>query len=156
MFKEKDSFLKKMVNVINHDYEEDDERAEDAQDNKKDHTENDWMEEENNEGQLTIDMHQTPKEIIIHAMVAGVSPDDLDIDINREMVEIKGKRSRSKSTHTDDYFYQELYWGSFSRTIILPQEIEVEGSEAHVENGLLTISLPKIDKNKTQKLKVRK
>ena len=116
----------------------------------------DWIEEENNEGELTIDMHQTPKEIIIHAMVAGVRPDNLDISINRELIVIKGNRERAKIVSEEDYCHQELYWGSFSRTILLPQEIEVEESEASVSEGLLTITLPKIDKNKTQKLKVRK
>lgn len=160
MFKEKGSFFKRMINVINNDYEEGEEDVVSDGEEKRHHTNKDnsedWIEEENNEGELTIDMHQTPKEIIIHAMVAGVRPDNLDISINREMIVIKGNRERTKIVSEEDYFYQELYWGSFSRTILLPQEIEVEESEASVSEGLLTITLPKIDKNKTQKLKVRK
>lgn len=155
MFKEKESFFKKMINVINSDYEEDD-YEEESSDREALEEKEDWIEKENDEAQLTVDMHQTPKEIVINAMVAGVDPSDLDISINREMVEIKGKRSQARSAHKDDYFYQELYWGSFARTILLPQEIEVEESEANIENGLLTITMPKIDKNKTQKLKVKK
>lgn len=160
MFKEKGSFFKRMINVINNDYEEDDEDVVNDGKEKRNHTNKeggeDWIEEENNEGELTIDMHQTQKEIVIHAMVAGVRPDNLDISINREMIVIKGNRERTKIVSEEDYFYQELYWGSFSRTILLPQEIEVEESEASINEGLLTITLPKIDKNKTQKLKVKK
>lgn len=111
--------------------------------------------ENEEDGQLTIDMHQTPREIIIQSIVAGVKPDDLDISITRDMVTIKGKRSRQQSVSSDDFFYQELYWGTFSRSVILPQEIDVDAAEAVLKNGVLTIALPKLDKNKTQKIKVK-
>ena len=107
------------------------------------------------EGQLAIDMFQTPSEIVIKTMVAGTKPDDLDINITRDMVTIKGKREEMDSSSNDDFFHRELYWGSFSRTIILPQEIEVEEAEATNKNGLLTIKLPKLDKNRQAKLKVK-
>ena len=113
----------------------------------------DWEEEP--EGQLTVDVHQTPSEIVIQTMVAGVKPEDLDISITRDMVTIKGKRETAREVSDDDYFFRELYWGSFSRTILLPQEIEVEEAEATERYGLLTIKLPKIDKGRQTKLKVK-
>jgi HSP20 family protein len=116
---------------------------------------NDWMEEENEEGQLTVDVFNTPNEIVIKAIVAGVKPDNLDISITRDMVTIRGKREDAKEVSTDEYFYRELYWGAFSRTILLPQEIEVEDAQASEKHGLLTIRLPKIDKEKQTKLKVK-
>jgi HSP20 family protein len=88
-------------------------------------------------------------------VVAGVRPDNLDISITRDMVTIRGSREENQEVEDDNYFYRELYWGSFSRTILLPQEIEVEGSEAIEKHGLLTIRLPKIDKAKQTKLRVR-
>lgn len=117
--------------------------------------ENDWMEEENNEGQLTVDVYQNPDEIIIKALVAGVRPEDLDVSITRDMVTIKGVREDSKQVTEDNYFYKELYWGSFSRTILLPQEIEVDESNASEKHGLLTIVMPKINKEKQTKLKIK-
>ena len=107
------------------------------------------------EGQLAVDMCQTPTEIIIKTMVAGVKPEDLDINITRDMVTIKGKRMETHETEDNDFFHKELYWGSFSRTIILPAEIEIEEAEASEKHGLLTLILPKIDKNKQSKLKIR-
>jgi HSP20 family protein len=115
----------------------------------------DWMEEENEEGQLTVDVYNTPNEIVIKAIVAGVKPDDLDISITRDMVTIRGKREDAKEVSGDDYFYRELYWGAFSRTILLPQEIEVEDAQASEKHGILNIRLPKIDKEKQTKLKVK-
>jgi HSP20 family protein len=115
----------------------------------------DWIEEESEEGQLTVDVFNTPNEIVIKAIVAGVKPDDLDISITRDMVTIRGKREEQKEVEGEDYFYRELYWGAFSRTILLPQEIEVEDANASEKHGLLIIRLPKIDKEKQTKLKVK-
>jgi len=107
------------------------------------------------EGQLAVDMYQTPTEIIIKTMVAGVKPEDLDVAITRDMVTIRGKRMEAYETSENDFFHKELYWGIFSRTIVLPTEIEIEEAEASEKHGLLTLILPKIDKNRQSKLKVR-
>ena len=113
------------------------------------------MEEAEEEGQLTVDVYQTPEEIVLKTMVAGVRPEDLDINITRDMVTIKGKREEMAEIHDHDYFHKELYWGSFSRTVMLPEEIEVEEAEAVERHGLLTIKLPKVDKSKQNKLRVK-
>jgi HSP20 family protein len=115
--------------------------------------EEDLLEEE--EGQLAIDMYQTPTEIIIKTMVAGVKPEDLDVTITRDMVTIRGRRMEIYEKDENDFFHKELYWGSFSRTIVLPAEVETEEAEAGEKHGLLTLILPKIDKNRQSKLKVR-
>jgi len=109
----------------------------------------------NDEGQLTVDVMQTPDEIIIQSTVAGVKPDELDVTITQDMVTIKGSRKKSHEVSSDDYFMRELYWGKFSRSIVLPQEIDEDRAEATLKNGLLTIKLPKLDKNRVQKLKIK-
>ncbi len=115
----------------------------------------DWMEEENEEAELTVDVYQTPTEIIVQTMVAGVRPEDLDINISRDMVTIRGKREESRSIDEANYFVKELYWGKFSRTISLPQEIEPEEAEATEKHGLLTVKLRKVDKEKKNTVKVK-
>jgi HSP20 family protein len=80
---------------------------------------------------------------------------NLDISITREVVIIKGRREEDARIQRDQYYTQELYWGSFSRTIMLPEEVDVELADAKEEHGLLTITLPLIDKNKEAKLKVK-
>jgi HSP20 family molecular chaperone IbpA len=107
------------------------------------------------EGELSVDVYQTPTHIVIKAMIAGVRPEDLDVSITRDMVTIRGKRERHTEGTTGDFFFQELYWGSFSRTIVLPQEVEIEEAEAVEKHGLLVIRLPKMDKGRQAKLKVR-
>ncbi|MDO8620633.1 MAG: Hsp20/alpha crystallin family protein [bacterium] len=107
------------------------------------------------EGELTVDVYQTADDIIIKTIVAGVRPEDLDISITRDMVTIRGSRQETSEVNDGDYFHRELYWGTFSRTILLPQEIDVDASEANEKHGLLTLQLPKMDKSRQTKLKVR-
>jgi len=107
------------------------------------------------EGQLTIDVYQTATDIVIESAIAGVDPEDLDINVTTDSVSIIGRRRREKVVKEEDYFYRECYWGKFSRSIILPQEIEPEDSRVTLKNGILTILLPKLNKRKSKKLKVK-
>jgi len=107
------------------------------------------------EGQLAIDVHQDESEVIVRSFIAGVKPEHLDIVITREMVTIKGRRERPEDVSSKDYFIQELYWGAFARTVMLPQEIDADGAEAVERHGLLTIRLPKLDKHKSKSVRVK-
>lgn len=110
---------------------------------------------DSNDAQLTVDVYQTPTEIIVKTMVAGVKPDDLDVIIGRDEITIRGERSEDRTVSDDEYFHRELYWGSFSRTIALPEEIDVDTAEATEKHGMLILRLPKLDKNRQTKLKVK-
>ena len=106
------------------------------------------------EGQLTVDVYQTPTEIVIKSTIAGVTIDDLDISITNDMVTIRGERKKDEEVNAEDYFHQECYWGTFSRSVILPLEVDSENSVASFKNGILTIRLHKIEKVKTKKIKI--
>ena len=105
------------------------------------------------EGQLTIDVYQTPTEIVVESAVAGVSPDDLDINVTADSVSIVGRRKREKQVSEENYIYQECYWGKFSRSIILPQEVDPDEASVDFKNGILSIHLPKLNRKKAKKLK---
>ena len=107
------------------------------------------------EGELPVDMYQTRDSIVIRALVAGVSPEDLDIAITRDMVTLKGVREEVQEAPDEDYYHRELFWGSFSRTILLPEEIIIDEAEAKEKHGLLEIVLPKLDKERSAKLAVK-
>ena len=107
------------------------------------------------EGWLTIDVYQTPTEIVVESAVAGVRPEDLDITVTPDSVSIKGERTRNEEARTEDYLYQECYWGRFSRSVILPQEIDPDNASVSFKNGILSVRLPKVSHQKTKKLKVR-
>lgn len=112
-----------------------------------------WMNDY--EGALNIDMYQTKDNVIIKSTIAGVRPDDIDITVANDMVTIKGSRSREEKVTQDDYFYQECYWGSFSRSVIVPVDIDSEEIEADLKDGILTVIIPKAAKAKTKKVKVK-
>lgn len=107
------------------------------------------------EGQLTIDVYQTPSEIVIESTIAGVKPEDLDVDVATDSVSIRGARRHEKEVKDEDYFYRECYWGRFSRSIILPQEVDPDAAVVNLKNGILTIHLPKLNRAKSKKLKVK-
>lgn len=113
----------------------------------------DWMSDY--EGALNIDMYQTKDNVIIKSTIAGVRPDDIDITVANDMVTVKGTRQREETINQDDYFYQECYWGSFSRSVIVPVDIDSEEIEADLKDGILTIVIPKAAKAKTKKVKVK-
>jgi HSP20 family protein len=107
------------------------------------------------EGQLTIDVYQTNDDIVIKSTIAGVKPENLDVNINNDMVTIRGERQQDEEISADSYYYQECYWGPFSRSVILPVEIIADKAEATMKNGILTLRLPKADTTKTRKIQVR-
>lgn len=118
-------------------------------------SEDEWDDTEEEDGQLTVDVYQNDDEIVIKTMVAGVRPEDIELSVNREMVTIKGKRHQEDVINDKDFYFKELYWGSFSRTILLPEEVDPDEAQATETNGLLTIRLPKHDKAHTKNIKVK-
>jgi HSP20 family protein len=145
----------------NHE-EEDEEYLEEAIEEEESDTEEDYNDEvrsdsegEEQEGQLTVDVFQDDTNIVIQSTIAGVSPDDLDVSITNDMVTIRGERRLAYDVDDEDYFYQECYWGTFSRSIILPVEIDADRAEAKIKNGILTIRIPKANAAMTRKLKVK-
>lgn len=153
----KGSFLGRLNSIINQGGSDDMRELPvvDAGGNDKSVPDETWAEGEGLEGQLMVDMYQTPQEIVIETMVAGIRPEDLNVSIGRDMVTIRGSRDRERSVTDEDYFYKELFWGTFSRTIVLPHEVDVDLAEAMEKNGLLSLRLPKIDKDKQMKLRVK-
>ncbi len=106
-------------------------------------------------GELAVDVYQTPDAIVVKALIAGVHPNSIDVGLTREMLTISGTREDEREVDEEHYFQRELYWGSFSRTILLPEEVDVDLAEASERHGVLMIRLPKINKKRQAKLKVR-
>ncbi len=139
------------------DQENDFEFEEEEEENSTQAMGDEWVEEGEDEqdGELPVDMYQTQEAIVIRALVAGVSPEDLNISITRDMVTLQGQREEVQEAPDEDYFHRELFWGSFSRSIVLPEEIIIDEAEAREKHGLLEIILPKLDKGRSAKLTVK-
>ncbi|MBD3248017.1 Hsp20 family protein [Candidatus Falkowbacteria bacterium] len=114
-----------------------------------------WIENDYEEGQLAIDVYETEDQIIIKSTMAGVKPEDIDISINNDMLTIRGKREEEENIREENYLYKECYWGSFSRSIILPTEVDNKNIDAELENGVLTVSLKKVTRDKKIEVNVK-
>jgi HSP20 family molecular chaperone IbpA len=153
MSKHKRSFFERLTGTVRMDDEA--EIAPVVKSNKKT-SEDSWIDEESDkDAELTVDVYQTSDMIVVKAMIAGVRPEDLDVSITRDQVTVRGTREEERVANDDDFFFRELYWGSFSRTIELPEEIDVDEAEAVEKHGLLILKLPKLDKKRHSKLKVK-
>lgn len=106
------------------------------------------------EGQLTIDMYQTPAAVIVRSTIAGVAPEDINVTLDDNLLTIRGERSQEEKIEEKDYFYRECYWGSFSRSVTLPVEVDANKVKAEIKNGILTVRLPKIKVAKPKQIKV--
>ena len=105
--------------------------------------ENDWFVGADYDGQLAVDVYQTPTEIIIKSPIAGVAPEDLEIAVNGDVVTIRGRRRQEQTEADREYLFQECYWGGFSRSVILPVDVQADRVTAQLRNGILTVTLPK-------------
>jgi HSP20 family protein len=114
----------------------------------------DWLGEQQTEGQLAVDVFQTANDIVVKAPIAGVEETAIDITVEPESVSIRGERKEEKEVTDEHYHAHECYWGAFSRTAALPVEGDPEGARATFRNGILTVRVPKSHKNQAVKLKV--
>lgn len=101
------------------------------------------LEFEAEEGQLAVDVVETRDSILIRSAIAGVKPEDLDIHVTTDLVTIRGTREKKKEFADSTIHFQECFWGTFSRSIVLPAHVNPDGAEAEVKNGVLTLTIPK-------------
>jgi len=110
---------------------------------------NEWF---TGEAQLSCDVYEDKENIIVKSTMAGVDPKNLEISVSNDLLTIRGFRQMDEEVDEKDFFSRECYWGAFSRSIVLPQEIDQKGIKANLKNGVLTIKLPK--KYKTTSIKI--
>ncbi|MFH1968080.1 MAG: Hsp20/alpha crystallin family protein [bacterium] len=97
------------------------------------------------DGELVVDVFETNSEFVVLAAIAGVQIKDIDISLEKDMMVIKGDRQDPHENPGKKYFYQECYWGPFSRKIILPENIDIDQADAQMDKGVLTIKIPKTE-----------
>jgi len=107
------------------------------------------------DGQLAIDVYENNDYFIIQSTIAGIKAEDLDISIENDLVTIRGSRENRYKEEGSKYYYQECYWGSFSRQVILPEEVDGSKAEAAMKDGVLNLKIPKIQKAKKRRIEVK-
>ena len=112
----------------------------------------DWPEEE---GELAVDVYETKDSLVVQSTIAGVKSENLNISIENDMLTISGKREKPKDIQEKSYFYQECYWGAFSRRIILPEKVIIPHAEATLKDGVLTLKIPKLHKKDKTDIEIK-
>lgn len=98
------------------------------------------------DGELALDVSETNTHIIVEAPVAGVRAEDVALSVSGDMLTIRGMRRAPEGSAERAYIHRECHWGSFSRSLILPCQVDVTSSQALFQNGILTITLQKTAK----------
>ncbi len=154
----KKSFFEKLTGAINHEPMTSEQGYKHDETLDTSHEDRQVFYEEDNEqteAELTVDLYDTGNDLVLETMIAGVAPEQIDIQITRDMVTIQGERHTKNTTSREGYYTQELFWGSFTREIALPEEIDPELVSAEEKHGLLTIRMPKKDKHRRHKVRVQ-
>ncbi len=94
-------------------------------------------------GELVVDVYETTADFVVLAAIAGVQIKDMDISLEKDMMVIKGNRCDPHNHSDKKYFYQECYWGPFSRKVVLPEDVDIDKADAQIDKGILTIKIPK-------------
>src|SRR3989344_847203 len=115
--------------------------------------ESDWPAE--SEAELTIDVYQTSTHLVVQSAVAGVKGEDLDVGVQNGMLTIRGRRSKDEEVKEENYYTREIYWGSFARSILLPDDLDLDRIDSKIRGGMLTLKIPKQDKKRVRKINIK-
>ncbi len=107
------------------------------------------------EGTLALDMYQTEDAAVVKTSVPGVKPDDIDITISGNTLTISGQTREEEEVKQENYMRRERRFGSFSRSVVLPDGLEPDKAEASFEDGVLTLTIPKAPEAKPKVVKVK-
>lgn len=103
---------------------------------------------------MPLDVIDEGDHIAVEATLPGVKAEEVDVRIEGNTVSIRAESERDKETSEDKYTYRERYHGVVQRSFTLPSEVDSEKAEAKLENGVLRLLLPKVERAKTHKITV--
>lgn len=106
-------------------------------------------------GELPIDMYQTKDDVVVKATLPGIKPDEVDITITGDTLTIKGEHKEEQEIKKEDYLYKERSYGTFSRSLLIPVQVKSDKAEATFEDGILTLTIPKVEEVKPRQIKVK-
>jgi HSP20 family protein len=102
-----------------------------------------------------INVINKEKTIVVKIEVPEVNEEDLDIEVADDLITVSGERREEKETKEEDYFHKETHYGTFSRSVSLPSAVVADKAEAEVKNGILTVTIPKVEEKKAKKVHIK-
>jgi HSP20 family protein len=114
-----------------------------------------WGESVPFEGKMpNVDVIDRENEVVVKAELPGVDKKDIDVSVSKNTVTIKGKVSHEEKEEKGNYYRCEISRGAYSRTLPLPAEVDEEKAKANIKDGILELTLPKVEKAKSKKINV--
>lgn len=104
---------------------------------------------------LAIDMYQTDNEVVVKAALPGIKPDEVQINVIGDVLNLKGEVKQKEEVKDKTYHLREQRWGAFERSITLPADVVADKAKAEFEHGILTITLPKAEAAKPKVISVK-
>ena len=101
-----------------------------------------------------VDLVEHDEEILIRAEVPGVEKKDLKLDLSGDLLTIRGERRKEEKSEKGEVYREEIEHGTFSRTIRLPQSVDVEKAVAEFKDGMLEVRLPKTHKTERRRIEI--
>lgn len=101
-----------------------------------------------------IDMYEDKDNIIVETQLGGINPENVDISIENNVLNIKGESEKKSEIDEKNYYRKEIRRGSFYRSIALPTKVDGDGAKAVNEDGILKISIPKAPEVKPKTIKI--
>lgn len=101
-----------------------------------------------------VDVYEDKDNVIVEATLAGIKPEDVEINVHEDVLTIEGRRQSSSEVEEKDYYRKEVRAGSFHRSIMLPASVQADKAQAQFENGMLKINLPKEETSKSKSVKI--
>jgi HSP20 family protein len=107
---------------------------------------------------LPVDIYERDGKLVLRAAVPGIAPEDLDVSIENNVLTIRGEtRQEWESEPETKVYHREYRYGKFTRSIRLPENLDVDNIDAEFDNGFVTIALPRLEESRTsRKVTVRK
>lgn len=102
----------------------------------------------------SIDVYDKKNEIVVKAELPGVEKENIDLTISENSLTIKAESKKDEEIKEEDYYSREIHYGTYSRTITLPAEVDSSKAKATLKNGILEIVLPKKEEAKPKEIKV--
>lgn len=104
---------------------------------------------------MPLEVYETPDQVIVKALVPGVSPDDLDVSVQDGVLTIKAKTETPQASDDWNWHVREIGYGEYTRSVRLPTRVDVDKADARFENGILTLTLPKAAESRPARISIK-
>jgi HSP20 family protein len=102
-----------------------------------------------------VDVFDTQDAVVLKAELAGMKPDDIQIEVEDNVLTIKGERKFEEKVDEERYYRVERRFGTFQRSLALPQGVKADKIEAAYDEGILTVTVPKAEQEKPKRIEVQ-